>query len=139
MGTAVHLIINSIPKSVWHGIIDKTPKSIGRNSDSRIQIPPEHLSVSRHHAEVWSTNQTAYIRDVDSRLGTSINGVKLVPLRDYEISIGDRISLGELELEVVCATENDGNVRGDREPGGSGGPSAAIKRGRQGGTDEINV
>ena len=49
--------------------------------------------VSERHALVIFKNNTWFIRDIRSTNGTFVNGVKVVPEKDYPIHTGDKISL----------------------------------------------
>jgi pSer/pThr/pTyr-binding forkhead associated (FHA) protein len=64
--------------------------TFGRSSDCDLTIPSQR--VSREHAELTWTEQTAFIKDLGSQNGTQVNGrpaVQAVELKD-----GDEITIG---------------------------------------------
>jgi hypothetical protein len=50
-------------------------------------------SVSRRHAELWREHGRWFLRDMGSRNGTRVNGMRV--LEAVEVRPGDRLSLGE--------------------------------------------
>ncbi len=62
---------------------------IGRTVEADIVIPDDHIS--RRHAEIWMENERVFIRDLDSRNGTFVNGQ---PIKEAELKDGDRLHLG---------------------------------------------
>ena len=65
--------------------------TIGRDRDADVRV--DVLDVSRHHAKLWQlpTGQW-FVKDLDSRNGTMINGV---PAEEKQpLSFGDRIQIG---------------------------------------------
>lgn len=64
--------------------------AIGRSSDNTVRL--SERSVSRHHAAIIVTKQGVYIRDLDSTLGTVVNGQKI--LRPVLLQDGDVIRIG---------------------------------------------
>ena len=99
-GTAYLIITNVSPKN-WSAELSEEVQVAGRAPDVDIVVPQAYRSVSRRHAEVWQDDRGRWIRDLGSRSGTHINGVWLEPERTYQISTGDRIQFGSLELTLV--------------------------------------
>ena len=62
------------------------------------QFRPHNDSVSRHHCVVLVEDDFLAVRDLGSKPGTLVNGKRIAGERELED--GDRIRLGELELEV---------------------------------------
>lgn len=74
---------------------------IGRGTDNDIIVPDEQAS--RHHAIVWETQGTTYIRDLGSTNGTFVNQRRIttaVPLRP-----GDQIQIGRATFIARAAGE----------------------------------
>lgn len=69
---------------------------IGRSHDNDIVLTDNE--VSRHHAFVWETNGTVYVRDEGSRNGTFVNGSRIA--NATVLHAGDRIQLGNTFLQV---------------------------------------
>ncbi|GAB4519710.1 MAG: hypothetical protein OHK0046_29010 [Anaerolineae bacterium] len=58
------------------------------------------LGVSRRHAVISALNSRISIRDLNSSNGTFLNGGRLQPEYEYRLMHGDKLALGELELQV---------------------------------------
>lgn len=104
------LLITNTPHDEWYAPLSATPKSIGRSKAMQIRVPKGNPSVSREHAKVWCDRQGAWICDLGSTYGTTVNGVKLMPHRETRITHGDRVLLGTLELTLVDEQELIANV-----------------------------
>jgi hypothetical protein len=63
---------------------------IGRAPTSDCLLPDD--CVSRRHAEVWRDGDRWMLRDLHSRNGTRVNGVRVV--EPVEVRPGDRVNLG---------------------------------------------
>jgi pSer/pThr/pTyr-binding forkhead associated (FHA) protein len=83
--------------------IDLSPGDtiLGRSASCHITI--EDPLVSRQHARVRVSGNSAFIKDLGSRNGTYLNGVRLE--RDHEVKDGDRVRVGTLEL-VFCVIKD---------------------------------
>jgi hypothetical protein len=64
---------------------------VGRGDDVDVAI--SHAEVSRHHAMVFRTNGRAYLMDLGSANGTTVNGVAL-GTNPIAIAPGDRLTFG---------------------------------------------
>jgi hypothetical protein len=65
--------------------------TIGRGPSCDCLVPEE--SVSRRHAELWRSGERWFLRDLGSRNGTRVNGMRVIG--DVEVRPGDRLSLGD--------------------------------------------
>ena len=72
---------------------------IGRSPDCALVIA--ETRVSRQHAEIFSRNGQAWIRDLGSANGTLVNGKKITP--EAGIKTGDEIRIGSRILKVLAA------------------------------------
>ena len=63
--------------------------TIGRKADNHIII--KHEFVSRHHARIYTRDGHFIIEDLNSTVGTSVNGVRI---QSTSLQAGDVISLG---------------------------------------------
>lgn len=77
------------PPIVIEGVI-----RVGRNADNDIVLADPHLSAS--HAQFEKRPTGFYVRDLKSRNGTFINGIKV---SEAELLPGSRIQLGSREFE----------------------------------------
>jgi pSer/pThr/pTyr-binding forkhead associated (FHA) protein len=80
---------------------------VGRSDECDIQIP--HPSVSRRHAEIWQYLGVLRVRDLESRNGTLVNGVKVA---ESQIEIGNVLHFGDVAVGV--ATEVDAAAQTDK-------------------------
>ncbi len=75
---------------------------IGRTSGSDVTLVEE--SVSARHAVIFEVAGKRYVRDLDSRTGTFLNGKKT---HQHEIRLEDDLRVGETTLKLTEATEAD--------------------------------
>lgn len=83
----------------WNGReypISSSGLRIGRSRSNEIVLTDSE--VSRHHAFVWESNGTVYVRDEGSRNGTFVNGSRIA--NATALHPGDRIQLGGTFLQV---------------------------------------
>ncbi|HEY1923199.1 MAG TPA: FHA domain-containing protein, partial [Tepidisphaeraceae bacterium] len=71
---------------------------IGRTSGSDVMLVEE--SVSARHAAIFEVAGRRYVRDLDSRTGTFLNGKKQ---HQHEIRLGESLRVGETELKLAEA------------------------------------
>ncbi|HEY2250837.1 MAG TPA: FHA domain-containing protein [Planctomycetaceae bacterium] len=95
------LVMVNVPDQEWSYTIGSERKVLGRSLDAAIQIPMGHRRVSRRHATVWRNDSNIWMRDEGSKFGTLVNGVFLKSGQPANITVGDRIGLANVELEVV--------------------------------------
>lgn len=98
------LLITS-PRGTWEQKIDRLPLRIGRRDPRQNHYPELDLAehdrgiASRNHAVITRDGDYYVLTDVGSTNGTLINGV-LVPQRQPQrLHQGDRIKVGEVEIE----------------------------------------
>ena len=80
---------------------------IGRAEDC--QLRPHSDLVSRHHCVVIVEEGFLAVRDFGSKNGTKVNGERVRGER--ELKAGDRIAVGDLELEVRLGVEIGGKKK----------------------------
>ncbi|MCE2883318.1 MAG: ATP-binding protein [Planctomycetaceae bacterium] len=92
---------------------EREPQLLGRSSEA---LHLTDATVSRRHAELTPDNGVWTLRDLESRHGTFVNGVRLAGA--VELRPGDRVRLGDTELlairegEAAPVTHDDGAVEG---------------------------
>src|SRR4051794_29722899 len=74
----------ALPRSDGHRCV------IGRAPSADCIVPDD--CVSRRHAEVWQDGERWMLRDLHSRNGTRVNGVRVI--EPVEVRPGDRVDLG---------------------------------------------
>jgi pSer/pThr/pTyr-binding forkhead associated (FHA) protein len=70
---------------------------LGRSRDCDCVV--SEPSVSRRHAELRRQGRHWLVRDLGSRNGTRVNGLRV--LEETEVRPGDRLSLGEVRFRLV--------------------------------------
>ncbi|MCC6427454.1 MAG: SpoIIE family protein phosphatase [Phycisphaerales bacterium] len=80
------------------------PLTIGRAADSDIVLLGE--TVSRRHASVAARPKGAFITDLGSTHGTTVNSLRLLPQKPTPIAAGDLIQVGPFSLRVILITGN---------------------------------
>ncbi len=64
--------------------------TVGRSPSCDCILPED--CVSRRHAELWREDDRWFLRDLRSRNGTRVNGVRVI--ESVEVRPGDRLNLG---------------------------------------------
>lgn len=83
---------------------------IGRNDDVDVYIPS--TEVSRHHAIIEVGLSTVFLRDLDSRNGTFVEGVRISSNTSAKLQSGSRLSFGTYPATYVYVPEQiDGTPR----------------------------
>ncbi|MBN1808912.1 MAG: protein kinase [Planctomycetes bacterium] len=72
---------------------------LGRRSNNDMQVADP--KASRVHAEISGSGGFFYVRDMNSRNGTLLNGRRLEPDALEVLEVGDRIHIGDIILEVI--------------------------------------
>jgi len=81
--------------------LERPVTSIGRKSDNHIIIKNQH--VSRYHAQIRNIKGSFVVLDLDSTVGTSVNGKKV---KQAFLKEGDVISVGGIPLIFGIGTPN---------------------------------
>ncbi len=90
-------------------LIGRDNFTLGRSLEGQAIIPDVDLNtfeaydhgVSRIHAEIRLEADGAYVLDLDSANGTSVNGERLEPQTPTSVEHGDIIQLGGLKLQLI--------------------------------------
>jgi len=68
--------------------------TVGRDSDNRIIVRDDRCS--RRHCDLYATDEQWHVRDLKSRNGTAVNGVKIT--HDHPLFEGDVVRIGACEM-----------------------------------------
>jgi|HigsolmetaAR201D_1030396.scaffolds.fasta_scaffold06955_4 serine/threonine protein kinase len=98
------LLITS-PRSSWELKLDRTPLRIGRRDPRQNHYPEVDLAehdrgiASRNHAVISRDGDYYTVTDLASTNGTLLNGTPVPPNTSRRLHQGDRIKVGEVEME----------------------------------------
>lgn len=76
--------------------VNDVPVVVGRSPKADFQV--EHASVSRFHCSVWREASIVCVRDLGSKNGTWVNGLRI---KNADLAEGDHIALGDVVLKFV--------------------------------------
>ncbi len=85
----------------FEDVFDKDNISIGRGSSNDLVVPDKTRLVSSKHANIEKKEGTYYVRDVNSKNGTFLNGKQLTAGEDYPLAPDDKIQFGNFTLIVL--------------------------------------
>lgn len=88
---------------------------IGREQDCHLR--PSNESVSRHHCAITIDDYSVRVRDLGSSNGTSLNGKRIIGVQEAEPN--DKLTVGNLEFEIVFSKAGSPVVSGVSEKGGT--------------------
>lgn len=103
----------NLPISHWENLI-------GRSKSADLRI--DSKGISRSQAILTRRKDGSWIiKDLDSKNGTKVNGIKLLPSKKYLINIGDEIYFGNVKCNLAAISfeesrNNEEMRRLDREP-----------------------
>ncbi|MCG8349745.1 MAG: protein kinase [Chloroflexales bacterium] len=101
---AARLMIRS-PRNTWEMKLERLPFRIGRRDPRRNHYPELDLAehdrgiASRNHATIQREGDFYTVTDLGSTNGTMLNGIIISPLIPQRLQQGDRIKVGEVEIE----------------------------------------
>lgn len=82
----------------------KTTMTIGRSSDSDIQIRKQYIS--RHHAKLCTEKGDTFIEDLGSKNGVLVNAS---PVTRHRLQNGDVVDLGQMQFKFIDLLTHDGS------------------------------
>ena len=116
---------------------DRTTCTVGRAGDCYLRLPDDYLTVSRHHCVFEIDPPEVRVRDIGSRNGTFVNGVKIgqrgerqdpegaarMRWPERRLHEGDEVRVGDtaLRVDVLVPAASPACLAGVSEPGDHGG------------------
>ncbi len=92
----------------WGAVPVATSITIGRDFAGSCGEPIQTFeNVSRHHAQLTVTDDGAYVEDLASTNGTTVNGTPSTPYERTRISEGDVLGFGA-DLRAVVSMGSEG-------------------------------
>jgi len=73
--------------------------TIGRENDNSVVV--DSKLVSRHHCMIQKIKDAYFLKDCGSTNGTFVNGTKIPADKYIRLNIGDKISLGSVNLVIA--------------------------------------
>jgi len=96
MDESVWLTIRGVDATVWAYRVKARRQTIGRAPDCEIRLPDD--TVSRRHAQIWRRGRLLFVRDLDSRNGTFVDGKRITRCT---LASGRGLRLGDVILQVI--------------------------------------
>jgi pSer/pThr/pTyr-binding forkhead associated (FHA) protein len=81
------------------------PVFLGRENRNEVILPDSVKIISRKHAKILEKDNQLYVADLESANFTYLNGDKLEPNKECGIISGDKIKIGEYEIEIHILKE----------------------------------
>ena len=122
-------------------VFSKAYVGVGRHPQSDLRFDPERdLDVSARHAAIVCKDDRWYVRDLDSRNGTLVNGHRIT--RDTKLDDTDQIRFGTegpiVEVRLVPAGTRDGVVARGTPPAAPA-VTPGPRRGKMSTTERIRI
>jgi pSer/pThr/pTyr-binding forkhead associated (FHA) protein len=92
------LIIRGLGPEVWSRRIKSRKQIIGRAPECAIQLFDER--VSRQHAKIWERGGVVFVRDLNSRNGTFVDGARV---RRCTLLSGKSLRIADITFEVITS------------------------------------
>ena len=109
LSTAVARLRCTSPRASWEKVIDTSPIRIGRRDPRQNHFPELDLAehdkgiASRNHAVIKRNGDNYTITDLSSTNGTFLNGKRIAANAPQPLRTGDKIKIGEVEMEFRVA------------------------------------
>jgi pSer/pThr/pTyr-binding forkhead associated (FHA) protein len=81
------------------------PIFMGRDGKNEVILPDAYKIISRKHAKISEKENTVELTDLESANFTYLNGEKLEANKEYHLSSGDKIKIGDYELNIEIIKE----------------------------------
>jgi DNA-binding CsgD family transcriptional regulator len=108
MTESIWLIMRGVSPEICSWRIKARKQFIGRSRECEIQI--HDSQVSRRHAKIWERSGVVFVRDLNSRNGTFVNGEQITRCA---LLSGKTLRIGDVSFEVVgCLTPPRAKVLG---------------------------
>ena len=104
--TPFKLLVDYSPSPGNHRALTfaKDRVSIGRAHSNDVKLTNPMRLVSRKHAEIFRDEGVYWIVDLGSKNATWLNGRRLEAERPYALQHGDRLQVGDFQIEFVAGS-----------------------------------
>ena len=102
--TPFKLLVEYTPSSGKHRALAfaKDRVSIGRAHSNDVKLTNPMRLVSRRHAEIRQEKGMFWVVDLGSKNATLLNGRRIEAERPYALQDGDRLLVGDFQIEFVA-------------------------------------
>ncbi len=87
--------------------LNRFPVFIGRDNNNQVVLSDPFKIVSRKHAKILNTEGIFQLIDLESANFTFLNEEKVIPNEENALQTGDKIKIGDYELEVEYIKEKE--------------------------------
>jgi len=94
---------------------DRFPILLGRGEKNDIVLPDSFKIISREHTKIVDTDGILHLVDLGSANFTYLNGQRIEPNEENALQTGDKIKIGEYELEVELVMHRDTKTFDDQK------------------------
>jgi len=94
---------------------DRFPILLGRGKKNDIVLPDSFKIISREHTKIVDTDGILQLVDLESANFTYLNGQRIEPNEENSLQAGDKIKIGEYELEVELVMQRDTKTFDDQK------------------------
>ena len=98
-----------------HLQFEKFPVVLGREDKNEIVLPDIRKVISRAHAKMIESDGLIQLVDLGSANFTYLNEDKILPSEQYALKSGDKIRIGEYEMNVEFVFERDTRTFDDQK------------------------
>jgi hypothetical protein len=88
-------------------ILGQGESTVGRDADCDVVI--NDSSVSRHHAKIVVSGRKAVVRDLDSKNGTRVGGVRITG--ETMLESGEVVTFGSIDAEFVVEVPSNASTQ----------------------------
>ena len=94
---------------------DRFPILLGRGEKNDIILTDSFKIISREHAKIVDTEGILQLVDLESSNFTYLNGQRIEPNEDNALQAGNKIKIGEYELEIELIKQKDTKTFDDQK------------------------
>ena len=101
----LRLILTLLGDNEWRAEVSlRGTVTIGRSCSNKVVVSHD-MTVFPHHCEIFQEDGSCWVRDVGSKKGTFVDGVKVRYDKRVQLRSGSLLRLGNLEFRVEIQKE----------------------------------
>jgi pSer/pThr/pTyr-binding forkhead associated (FHA) protein len=105
----------SDPSYINNPEFSRFPIFFGRDEKNEVILPDPFKVISRKHAKIMETEGILQLIDLEAPNFTYLNGERINPNEETAIKSGDKVKIGEFELELEIIKEKEKVVDDDQK------------------------